>query len=381
MRRPFESGGKCVGYSDRRKAADPFYLQDGSALWTLQDLQQTIAVMDDGFYRFYANERKNDFAHWIEHAFGLHNLARAIRYKGRAAAAETLQQYLQEPQQDEVEPSDSVSSELASIERQIEEAEDDLGEKEQQGRRQAIPPLILEDPIRRTSELVRFDEEEEAGRHAEEAPEPADDRLGRRLSYFNSKVKEIGTQVDAQHTLLEKKDQEIAEMRSAMERQQKEIENYKRNLQRMVDENQRITEAYLKHRGSEERAGRLEEEAQEKIRRASGLYDRLSAMLKDRTIIEEVNRSEQEKERSIEREERRIESGIGEETVAGHDRAGKEEERDEMAGIERENLNELARLEEEITRLSRKMDNDWEKYEGKLFAAKRHALMSGGKQR
>ncbi|MBN1503411.1 hypothetical protein JW930_07770 [Candidatus Woesearchaeota archaeon] len=52
-----------------------FYLSGGKKLKNLQDLIDSLEEMEDNIFNYHVNEKKNDFARWIQDVMGLDNLA------------------------------------------------------------------------------------------------------------------------------------------------------------------------------------------------------------------------------------------------------------------------------------------------------------------
>ncbi len=55
-----------------------FHLCDGSVIKNMKELAFKLETMSDNHFNFHVNERKNDFASWINHTFGEEDLAKRL---------------------------------------------------------------------------------------------------------------------------------------------------------------------------------------------------------------------------------------------------------------------------------------------------------------
>lgn len=79
---------------DERKITDEsqaFILKDGAKLHSLKDLYGQLSGMSDEEFSHHVNERKNDFAAWVEHTHGDKYLAQAMR---QAKSREQMQKMM-----------------------------------------------------------------------------------------------------------------------------------------------------------------------------------------------------------------------------------------------------------------------------------------------
>lgn len=56
-----------------------FWVCDGRVLNNLKDLENALRTMNDGTYRYHANDKKNDFYNWIKYVFNNSKLADEIK--------------------------------------------------------------------------------------------------------------------------------------------------------------------------------------------------------------------------------------------------------------------------------------------------------------
>ncbi|HSU72926.1 MAG TPA: hypothetical protein VLJ21_03700 [Candidatus Binatia bacterium] len=83
---------KALGTAPDEKA---FGLKDGRKLHTLYELVDELETMNDGVFRDYVNDMKNDFANWIEGVFGDKNLGAELRkIKSRTETQRALLKHL-----------------------------------------------------------------------------------------------------------------------------------------------------------------------------------------------------------------------------------------------------------------------------------------------
>ncbi|MBI4144644.1 hypothetical protein HY493_00365 [Candidatus Woesearchaeota archaeon] len=67
---------KTLGKAPEEKT---FVLKDGRKLRTLYELIDELETMNDGLFKDYVNDSKNDFANWIEGVFNDEPLANELR--------------------------------------------------------------------------------------------------------------------------------------------------------------------------------------------------------------------------------------------------------------------------------------------------------------
>ena len=61
---------------DKKKA---FIVKDGTTLQSVKDLYGHLAIISDEHFKHHVNEKKNDFAVWIEDVHGDKFIAAAVR--------------------------------------------------------------------------------------------------------------------------------------------------------------------------------------------------------------------------------------------------------------------------------------------------------------
>lgn len=73
--------GKAIAIKTLGKAPEEktFVLRDGRKLRTLYELIDELETMNDGLFKDYVNDSKNDFANWIEGVFDDEALANELR--------------------------------------------------------------------------------------------------------------------------------------------------------------------------------------------------------------------------------------------------------------------------------------------------------------
>lgn len=72
-----------------------FFVQNGSALRNLRDLERALGEMSENQYGFHTAEHGNDFARWIEEVFLEKALANRVRKAAnQTQAAESVKKYL-----------------------------------------------------------------------------------------------------------------------------------------------------------------------------------------------------------------------------------------------------------------------------------------------
>lgn len=66
---------------DERKITDEnqAFILEGTRLHSLKDLYGALSDMSEDKFRHHVNERKNDFATWVEHTHGDKHLAQQMR--------------------------------------------------------------------------------------------------------------------------------------------------------------------------------------------------------------------------------------------------------------------------------------------------------------
>lgn len=83
---------KSLGAAPDDKA---FGLQDGRKIHTLYELVDELEMMNDGAFKNYVNDMKNDFANWIEGVFGDKNLGAELRkIKNRSETQKAVLKHL-----------------------------------------------------------------------------------------------------------------------------------------------------------------------------------------------------------------------------------------------------------------------------------------------
>jgi len=63
-----------------------FYLNDGSVLKSLKELEVLLETIDPNLFSYHSNEYKNDFAVWVQDVFNNKKLATELR-KAKSAQA------------------------------------------------------------------------------------------------------------------------------------------------------------------------------------------------------------------------------------------------------------------------------------------------------
>lgn len=72
-----------------------FYANDGRVIKSIEELPKALSFMQNGAFRFHANETKNDFAEWVFHVFKKKRLANQLRNaSSKSEAMDILRQEL-----------------------------------------------------------------------------------------------------------------------------------------------------------------------------------------------------------------------------------------------------------------------------------------------
>ena len=78
-----------------------FYLKDGQIIKSLREIPVVLRNVDEYIFEKHVSENKNDFADWIEHVFGLNELANRISdIKTKQELIRKIQNHLKEREQE-----------------------------------------------------------------------------------------------------------------------------------------------------------------------------------------------------------------------------------------------------------------------------------------
>ncbi|MEM4755679.1 MAG: hypothetical protein QW594_00945 [Candidatus Woesearchaeota archaeon] len=113
------------------------------------------------------------------------------------------------------------------------------------------------------------------------------------ITFLNQTITQITRTMQEQQAMLNSKSQEIAVLKHTLEKKERELENYKKNLHTLSQENKALTFDYLNLKEKEHRLEQAELKLREQIQAWNERMDRLKPLLETKNIQEqELEREE-----------------------------------------------------------------------------------------